>query len=68
MELIDKIKDVLVNVKKPDELPDDFNPSEWSGGNFDDAYSLGEDHGSDWGAYSLAEKLLEIINKEKNNV
>lgn len=46
---------------------DDFNPCDWSGGNFDDAYSLGESHSEAFtSAYLISNfiKELEELAKE----
>ena len=48
-ELLEKYEDRLDTLKgddaEIDEMYEDFNPSDWSGGNFDDAYEIGKDHG-----------------------
>lgn len=45
---------------------EDFNPMDASGGNFDDAYSLGEEHGETYGRYAElfgAIKTLKEVTK-----
>lgn len=64
---MNKLEDILLliqSIEKPDSLPDDFNPADYSGGNFDDAYSLGEGHGYNDGRYGLAQEIKGIIEKE----
>lgn len=63
MNLIEKIK-LLINEyeTKHDDISyrddDDFNPSDASGGNFDDAYYMGTEHGHVDGALEVLYKLL----------
>jgi len=40
---------------------EDFNACDASGGNFDDAYELGMEHGETYGKLSLLRELLEIL-------
>jgi len=44
-------------------LDDDFDPQDASGGNFDDAYDLGEEHGDTFGKISILEAIKAIIDK-----
>jgi hypothetical protein len=56
-QLRSKLSRVLAD--RPAHLDDsDFIAYEWSGGNFDNAYSLGIDTGE----YELARKIMEIID------
>jgi hypothetical protein len=41
---------------------EDFNPMDASGGNFDDAYNLGYEHGQVYGRYELLKELLKDCN------
>lgn len=52
-----KIKDYLIELSSKKVRSDDeeFNAYEWSGGNYDDAYSMGEQDGE----IILARYLLE---------
>lgn len=64
MKSVEEIKSFIeqkksVNPEK--KLPDDFNIYDWSGGNFDDAYSLGIDRGYAHGINDLANAILEFI-------
>jgi hypothetical protein len=43
---------------------DDFNPCDASGGNFDDAYELGDDHGDTYGRLAVLREIKAIIEKE----
>lgn len=45
-------------------LGDDFNPCDASGGNFDDAYYLGDEHGDTFGRISVLKAVRAIIEKE----
>jgi hypothetical protein len=40
---------------------DDFNPMDWSGGNFDDCYYLGKDHDGD---IEAAREILSLLTNE----
>lgn len=41
----------------------DLDPMDASGGNFDDAYNLGFEHGESYGKYTLLEELLREFDK-----
>lgn len=55
-ELIEQLKKTAKTEIGPDE-DDDFNPADYSGGNFDDAYGLGVEHGEVYAARSILDKL-----------
>jgi hypothetical protein len=57
---MDKLKAKLEELaaKKAGFDNPDFNVYDWSGGNYDDAYSLGQDDGE----ISLARQLLEMLS------
>jgi len=40
-----KLQKVAAKATKTDDEDEDFNPCDWSGGNFDDAYNMGVDDG-----------------------
>lgn len=42
---------------------DEFNAYDASGGNSDDAYSLGEDHGGAFTSWELLEKFVKDLEK-----
>lgn len=46
-----------------DEMYEDYNPSDWSGGNFDDAYEIGLEHGR---VFEEIERLTEFIAELKD--
>ncbi|MEW4281791.1 hypothetical protein [Priestia megaterium] len=46
-----------------ERLEDDFDPQDYSGGNFDDAYALGEEDGDTFGKISILEAIKAIIDK-----
>lgn len=50
---------MILDAEKPfdDSIYEDFNPGTWSGGNFDDAYQLGIDHGRQ----QLADEIKELL-------
>ncbi len=58
---LQKIKDVLIELAKFKTWSenDDFNPCDFSGGNFDDAFYGGNADGRT----ELAREILEMINK-----
>ncbi len=59
MNNIEKVKEKLevLAKKKVASDNDDFNTFDYSGGNYDDAYSLGCDSGEVW----LARELLKML-------
>lgn len=66
-ELEQRLKSLSEEVDENDEWKgEDFNPMDASGGNFDDAYSLGEEHGEAYGRYaelSNAIKSLKAVSE-----
>ncbi|QSF43386.1 hypothetical protein [Paenibacillus tianjinensis] len=42
---------------------EDYNPSDWSGGNFDDCYSDGVSDGETFGSLQAYKTILEKLNK-----
>ncbi|MCM3109890.1 hypothetical protein [Lederbergia lenta] len=71
-ELIKKYEDRLDILQGDvDEINDmyeeEFNPSDWSGGNFDDAYSIGEDHGEVFAEYSMIKRFISELEDLLNN-
>ena len=46
-------------------LDDDFDPQDASGGNFNDAYDMGDEHGDIFGKISILEAIKAIIDKEE---
>lgn len=57
-KLIDKIREIASQDISADE--DDFMVDDYAGGNIDDAYSIGCDHGEVY----LARQLLKLIDSE----
>lgn len=47
-----------------ERFEDGFDPMDWSGGNFDDAYSIGEEDGDTRGAYRVLSKIKRILEEE----
>ena len=54
----DQVKELLKPELEP--LPNDFNPCEWSGGNYDDAYWMGFDRGNHSGFNDALKRVLEV--------
>lgn len=54
-----KLKELLDSIQPFDQsiYEDDFNPMDWSGGNFDDAYYGGVEHGRQ----QLADQIKELL-------
>ena len=65
-QLSDKMMERLTKLaaKKCSSDKEDFNAYEYSGGNFDDAWSNGRDEGEVW----LAQEILADLKGESNNV
>lgn len=65
---IEKRLDVLESEAEEinEMLEDDFNPCDASGGNFDDAYYMGEEHGDTFGKIDALRHIKAIIEKEEN--
>ena len=53
-----EIKKLKEEKNEIDEMYEDFNPSDWSGGNFDDAYEIGLSHGETLGRLSLLHVIV----------
>ena len=53
------ISDLLLSIPQPVDRGDDFNPAEYSGHNFDDAYQIGFSDGEE----HLAQKIREILEQ-----
>jgi hypothetical protein len=63
--ILEKIKVLEAKVEKLNEAYgeewEEFNAMDASGGNFDDAYELGSEHGEIFGKLSLLRELLKTI-------
>ena len=63
----EKIKDLLEQVEELEEYYgkdfEDFNAMDASGGNFDDAYYMGSEHGEIFGQLNLLNELLKKLNE-----
>ena len=62
--MIEKIKELLAKYEAEaeafeEEMGDDFNACDASGGNFDDAYYMGTEHGQTYGKIEVLYDLLE---------
>ncbi|KAF6565306.1 hypothetical protein G9G63_09100 [Paenibacillus sp. EKM202P] len=47
------------------EMEEDFDPSEWSGGNFDDCYELGYSHGKKVGRLAAYKEILKMYEQHQ---
>ncbi|MMZ63394.1 hypothetical protein D1872_256450 [compost metagenome] len=45
------------------EMEENFDPSEWSGGNFDDCYGLGFSHGKKVGRLAAYKEILQMYEQ-----
>jgi hypothetical protein len=62
----EKIKNLQKEIDEINELFDeDFDPQDWSGGNFDDCYDLGYGHGKKFGRMAAYKEILEFLLKNK---
>ncbi|QNR65380.1 hypothetical protein IAQ67_15920 [Paenibacillus peoriae] len=43
------------------ENEEDYNPEDWSGGNFDDCYELGCSHGRKFGRLTAYHEILALL-------
>jgi hypothetical protein len=46
-----------------ERMEEEFNPMDWSGGNFDDAYNLGEEAGEAFAKYEVMTRIKRIIEE-----
>lgn len=61
-ELEGRIESLSAEIAENEEWKgDDFNPMDASGGNFDDAYSLGEEHGEAYGRYAELSNAIKSL-------
>ncbi|MGR6760279.1 hypothetical protein ACU1JV_00350 [Paenibacillus sp. T2-29] len=47
------------------EIEENFDPSEWSGGNFDDCYELGHSHGKKVGRLAAYKEFLQMYEQHQ---
>lgn len=64
-EYVDSVMLPLKNdAEEIDEMiAEDFNPSDWSGGNFDDAYEIGTEHGEVDGKMIILRAIESILQE-----
>ena len=43
-----------------EELPEDYNPNDYAGGNMDDAFHNGEEHGWDQAITSVMDNMVKV--------
>lgn len=60
----DKIRELLDGTDAF-EAPEDFNPADFSGGNFDDCYELGKEHGYEEGLQDAYIRVLKMMEESK---
>jgi hypothetical protein len=64
--MLEKIKELIAEHEADQEeiddwMEDDFNPMDASGGNFDDCYFMGVEHGETQGALKILRGLLREL-------
>ncbi|KQL18827.1 hypothetical protein [Cytobacillus solani] len=60
----EKLDELSSEIDEIDErFEEGFDPMDWSGGNFDDAYSLGEEDGETRGSYRVLSKIKRILEE-----
>ncbi|MBD8836253.1 hypothetical protein IFU39_00270 [Paenibacillus sp. CFBP 13594] len=60
---IDALQEHVDQINQEDE--EDYNPKDWSGGNFDDCYEMGRSHGRKFGRLFAYKEILELLESEK---
>ncbi|KAF6630644.1 hypothetical protein H6F38_14550 [Paenibacillus sp. EKM208P] len=70
MSVIDSIKAKIEDLREDiieinEQIEDDFNPMDWSGGNFDDCYDLGYGHGKKFGRMAAYKEILSILESDR---
>jgi hypothetical protein len=46
---------------------EDFNPMDWSGGNFDDAYYMGIEEGKVYGEFAALSKIKQMLEGKEES-
>lgn len=62
MNMIQEIQETISEFEEVTES-EDFNPYDASGGNFDDAYEMGLDHGRAYGKLSILKLFLNHLSE-----
>jgi len=63
-----RIEALQESIDEIDEIyGDDFNASDASGGNFDDAYELGDEHGSIYAEYEAINQFIKDLKALKED-
>lgn len=65
-KLIEAIRDYVSFYRDIEDLPEDFNAQDWSGGNFDDAYEMGRERGERELAMGIR-VLMKTFEENKGN-
>ncbi|MDR6779520.1 MULTISPECIES: hypothetical protein [Paenibacillus] len=69
MNITDVIKNKIDGLQEyvdeiNNDIEDDFNPMNWSGGNFDDCYDMGLSHGRKFGRMMAYREILDLLEPE----
>jgi len=56
---IDRLQEYVDEINK--EIEEDFDPKDWSGGNFDDCYDMGLSHGMKRGRMIAYREILDLL-------
>lgn len=63
--VVEQITELMAEKEEIDEIVnDDFDPADASGGNFDDAYEMGEEHGENYGRIQALIAVKAILDGE----
>ena len=61
--ILEKIEELEEKAREIEEMYEEgYDPSDWSGGNFDDAYQLGMEHGEVFGQLKVLREMLNTFN------
>lgn len=61
----EQLTGLIAEKEEIDEIVnDDFDPSDASGGNYDDAYEMGEEHGENYGRIQALIEVKAILDGE----
>lgn len=60
---IDRLQEYVDEINK--DIEEDFDPKDWSGGNFNDCYDMGLSHGMKRGRIMAYQEILDLLESEK---
>ncbi|WP_083609537.1 hypothetical protein [Paenibacillus sp. P3E] len=64
--MIENLKEAIDEINE--QIEGDFNPSDWSGGDFDDCYDLGYGHGKKLGRIVAFRKVLVLLEGSAESI